>query len=447
MSYAGSENLSRSTIFKVLMYFITCVAFIFMLFINQVVVSSETFYHQQLKRDLVNEANLFSMIVNKGDSGALYRTIAQRKLSNATFSYAIQPTKRINKELLIYPTASFIFGHGSKTSQLSQVVPLPLGMELVIKINPQFMQSYRQTVIPMLLSGIAVPVILMLAGASLFAVVILKKLARVNQAMNRVILGEKGVKLPVSANDDEFDVLAMHLNFMIEQVEKKETSLKVLSVGMAHDLRTPIARMKLRLERLLTQNTAPHTKELEACHDDLEVLLSMFNGMLEIANLNSGKQHIDKEWVDLSQVCRDVVEFLLPISDEKQQRLSFREDQPYRLQGEPSLLFRAVYNLVENSIKYTPEQGVIDVIVDHFGVVVIDNGMGVSDEDKQRIREPMFRADRSRTHQGFGLGLSLVEAVVIRHNGELVFSDNNPGLRSRLYLPLASELVAKIGEV
>ena len=108
------------------------------------------------------------------------------------------------------------------------------------------------------------------------------------------------------------------------------------------------------------------------------------------------------------------------------------------------MLFRsAVYNLVENSIKYTPEQGVIDVIVDHFGVVVIDNGMGVSNEDKKRIREPMFRADRSRTHQGFGLGLSLVEAVVIRHNGELVFSDNHPGLRSRLYLPLASEVSNK----
>ncbi|MCD9530518.1 sensor histidine kinase [Photobacterium carnosum] len=442
MSYAGSENLSRSTIFKVLMYFITCVAFIFILFINQVVVSSETFYHQQLKRDLVNEANLFSMIVNKGDSAELYRTIAQRKQSNTTFSYIVQPGKRINKELLLYPTASLMFGP-SKTAQLSQVVTLPLGMELVIKINPQFMQSYRETVIPMLLSGIAIPVIIMLAGASLFAVVILKKLARVNQGMNRVILGEKGVKLPVSTNDDEFDVLAMHLNFLIEQVEKKETSLKALSVGMAHDLRTPIARMKLRLERLLTQNTAPYTKELEACHDDLEVLLSMFNGMLEIANLNSGKQHIDKEWVDLSQVCRDVVEFLLPISDEKQQQLSFREDQPYRLQGEPSLLFRAVYNLVENSIKYTPEQGVIDVIVDHFGVVVIDNGMGVSNEDKKRIREPMFRADRSRTHQGFGLGLSLVEAVVIRHNGELVFSDNHPGLRSRLYLPLASEVSSK----
>ncbi|MCP4956351.1 MAG: HAMP domain-containing histidine kinase [Photobacterium aquimaris] len=445
MSYAGPENLSRSTIFKVLMYFITCVAFIFILFINQVVVSSETFYHQQLKRDLVNEANLFTMMLNKGNSAELYKTITQRRKNDTTFSYLVKPTKPVIDEVATYPATAFIFSRG-KTIQLSQVVKLPRGMELVIKINPQFMQAYRQTVIPMLLSGIAVPVIIMLAGASLFAIVILKKLARVNQGMNRVILGEKGVKLPVSSNDDEFDVLTIHLNFLIEQVEKKEESLKALSVGMAHDLRTPIARMKLRLERLLTQPTAPYTDELEACHDDLEVLLSMFNGMLEIANLNSGKQHIDKEWVDLSQVCRDVVEFLSPISDEKQQQLIFREDQPYRLQGEPSLLFRAVYNLVENAIKYTPDHGIINVIVDHFGIVVTDNGMGVSDEDKGRIREPMFRADRSRTHQGFGLGLSLVEAVVTRHNGELVFSDNNPGLRSRLYLPLASELVSTVGD-
>nr|WP_305460863.1 HAMP domain-containing sensor histidine kinase [Photobacterium leiognathi] len=158
--------------------------------------------------------------------------------------------------------------------------------------------------------------------------------------------------------------------------------------------------------------------------------------MLEIANINSGKHKIDKQWVDLSTVCQDVVEFLLPISDEKQQVLSFREDEPYKLQGEPSLLFRAIYNVVENAIKYTPEQGNIEVVVDHFGVVVIDNGLGVSDEDKGRIKEPMYRADKSRTHQGFGLGLSLVEAVMKSHGGDLAFSDNSPGLRTRLYFPL-----------
>ncbi|WP_318441066.1 sensor histidine kinase [Photobacterium leiognathi] len=433
MSYAGSDKLSRSSIFKVLLYFICCVSLMFILFINQVFVSSESFYQNQLEQDLNNEVSLFERMLDKGDYQAVIEAVDEHdKLDNA-FEYRI--TSSINTDTSItYPA---VFSQTRlKSTKLERVLDFPDNKQLIIGINPKLMHAYRDSMIPVLVTGIVVPVILMLAGALLFAISILKKLERVNHGMNRVILGEKGVKLPVSANDDEFDVLTIHLNFLIEQVEKKEESLKELSVGMAHDLRTPIARMKLRLEDLLTKDTAPFTKDLEACHDDLEVLLGMFNGMLEIANINSGKHKIDKQWVDLSTVCQDVVEFLLPISDEKQQILSFREDEPYKLQGEPSLLFRAIYNVVENAIKYTPEQGDIEVVVDHFGVVVIDNGLGVSDEDKGRIKEPMYRADKSRTHQGFGLGLSLVEAVMKSHGGDLAFSDNSPGLRTRLYFPL-----------
>lgn len=435
MSFAGPDNLSRSTIFKVLLYFITCVAMIFILFLHQVFVSSETFYHKQLKRELDSETSTFSMLSDAGNIESIRQSVANRSKQNNAFTYRISSTS--------YPTTSnsypaILAGNNINVQNIGQpenIILLSNKEQLAIGINPELLQEYRDTVTPMLLTGIAIPVILMLAGATLFAVSILNKLSQVNQGMNRVIYGEKGVKLPVSRNDDEFDILAIHLNFLIEQVEKKENSLKSLSVGMAHDLRTPIARMKLRLESLLATNNSPHQNELEACHDDLEILLGMFNGMLEIANLNSGKQHLEKEYVDLSKISQDVIEFLLPISDEKQQNLYLRQDAPYHLQGEPSLLFRAIYNLVENAIKYTPERGEIIVIVDNFGLVVTDNGYGVSDADKERIREPMFRVDRSRTHQGFGLGLSLVEAVIACHGGELAFSDNNPGLRARLLLP------------
>ncbi len=435
MSFAGPDNLSRSSIFKVLLYFIACVAMIFMLFVHQVFVSSETFYHKQLKRELNSETSTFSMLADTGNIENIRQSVANRSKQNNAFTYRISSAsyQATNSS---YPAA--LAGNNVSAQNITQpesIILLPNKEQLVIGINPELLQEYRDTVTPMLLTGIAIPVILMLAGATLFAVSILNKLSRVNQGMNRVIYGEKGVKLPVSRNDDEFDILAIHLNFLIEQVEKKENSLKSLSVGMAHDLRTPIARMKLRLESLLVTNNSPHQNELEACHDDLEILLGMFNGMLEIANLNSGKQNIEKEYVDLSKISQDVIEFLLPISDEKKQNLYLRQDAPYHLQGEPSLLFRAIYNLVENAIKYTPECGEIIVIVDNFGLVVTDNGYGVSDKDKERIREPMFRVDRSRTHQGFGLGLSLVEAVIACHGGKLAFSDNNPGLRARLLLP------------
>lgn len=433
MSYAGSDRLSRSSTFKVLLYFISCVAIIFILFINQVFVNSEMFYHKQLAQELSNEVALFERMVKKGHINEIPDLVKEHQQIQKVFEYRITKRPEANTTIT-YPAA--LSDTELPVNRFQRTLNLRNNNILIIGINPELMRSYRDNMAPMLVSGIVFPVILMLAGALLFAISILKKLERVNHGMNRVSLGEKGVKLPVSKNDDEFDVLTIHLNFLIEQVEKKEESLKELSVGMAHDLRTPIARMKLRLESLLAKDTVPFTKDLEACHDDLEVLLSMFNGMLEISHINTGKHKIDKQWVNLSQVCQDVVDFLLPISDEKKQVLSFREDEPYHIKGEPSLLFRAIYNVVENAIKYTPDEGAIDVVVDHFGVVVIDNGLGVSDEDKGRIKEPMYRADKSRTHQGFGLGLSLVEAVMKSHGGDLAFSDNNPGLRARLYFPL-----------
>ncbi|MEF1220893.1 HAMP domain-containing sensor histidine kinase, partial [Photobacterium damselae] len=158
----------------------------------------------------------------------------------------------------------------------------------------------------------------------------------------------------------------------------------------------------------MAANPQPYTNELEACHDDLETLLNMFNGLLEISRLNSGKQDVHKEIAHLDVIAQDAVEFLTPLAEEKQQELIFRVDSSFELSGEPSLLFRAVYNLVENAIKYTPKKGTITVVVDPFGLVVVDTGMGVSSKDKLRIKEPMFRADASRTKQGYGLGLSLV---------------------------------------
>lgn len=433
MSCAGANRFFYSTIFKILLYFISCIGLIYILFINQVFVSSEAFYRQQLAQDLEHEVVWFKRLIEQGKAEDIAATIKEHQAVKKMFQYhvleAAVPMNQVSypavlSKVPIYP------------NPLETVLELPNNQRLVIGVNAQLRHAYRDAIVPMLLSGIVIPLMIMLAGASLFAISILRKLERVNHGMSRVSLGEKGVTLPVSKNDDEFDTLAVHLNFLIEQVEKKEESLKELSVGMAHDLRTPIARMKLRLESLLTKDTAPFTDELEACHDDLEILLSMFNGMLEIANLNNDKHIIDMQEVNLSRVCQDVAEFLVPISDEKQQVLIFREDEPYIMHGEPSLLFRAIYNVVENAIKYTPECGEIEIVVDHFGVVVIDNGVGVSDDDKKRIKEPMFRADKSRTHQGFGLGLSLVEAVMRRHGGDLAFSDNHPGLRTRLYFPL-----------
>lgn len=244
------------------------------------------------------------------------------------------------------------------------------------------------------------------------------------------------MKLPVSTSDDEFDILAIHLNFMIEQMEKNEETLKTLSIGMAHDMRTPMARLKLRLEELSNSKSLaePELHKLMACQDELDMLLALFNSMLEIARLNSGQMVISDDVVDLSKIAHDVTEFLIPLAEQKQQIMTLRQDGQCQLIGDRSLMFRALFNLVENAVKYTPEYGRIEVIVDSLGVVVSDSGIGIADTDKPHVCEPLFRADKSRSEIGNGIYLALVDAVVRQHHAQLLFKDNCPGLRVRIYI-------------
>ncbi|MDO6496693.1 sensor histidine kinase [Photobacterium sanguinicancri] len=429
------ELLSRSSTFKLLLYFLACIGVIYTVFVHQVYLSSDAFHRKQLDRELSQETEVFAALATQGKIDAIHTLIAEKQSISSPFTYHIQPVSTKTASLS-YPAALTGNQPYFELSELKSGSSLLLDDHAVlrIEINRDLLQQYRDDLAPMMISGVALPVIVMIAGAVWFAVNIIQKLQRVNFAMNRVLCGEKSVKLAVSRNDDEFDLLSIHLNFMIEQIEKKENSLKALTVGIAHDLRTPMSRMKLRIESLLDDAHNPQIKEeLEACHDDLELLLGMFNGMLEIANLNSGKQLVSKQPVDLVAVAQDAVDFLRPLAEEKLQQLTIRQDTPYQLDGEPNLLFRATINLIENAIKYTPEKGIITVVIDPFGVVVIDNGEGISDLDKSRVCEPMYRGDKSRTQSGYGLGLSLVDAVMKRHGGEVIFRDNSPGLRARLY--------------
>lgn len=425
MSFVDDYSLTRSSVFKTLVGLFVLVTVVNVIVIRQVYKNSDAFHRAQLVRQLQDESSEFSYAANQSKED-VERLLAVKQTSDTNFYYRL--SERTSHLLTTsYPVVSLM----SETANIS----IGDTHSLVIGIDRQAVEEYRKTLIPIVFSGIVLPIAVMLIAALFFTVLILKRLERVNQAMNRVLCGEKSVKIPVSKQDDEFDILAIHLNFMIEQMAKNEESLKSLTVGMAHDMRTPMARLKLRLEEVLSDSilTDEHQEQFSACHDELELILSLFNSMLEITKLNSGQTLIATERVDLGKIAQDAIEFISPIAEMKQQSLVCRLDQECEVLGDKSLLFRAVFNLVENAVKYTPKKGEIEVVVDYFGVTVADNGIGISDKDKMNVCRPMFRADKSRTEFGNGLGLSLVDAVVKRHHAHLILRDNTPGLRARLY--------------
>ncbi len=425
MSFADDYALTRSSVFRTLVGLFLLVTIANIVVIHQVYRDSDTFHRQQLTRQLNEEILEFNYVARQSRE-EIEKLLRTKEASATPFYYRIIDQVEPVFNTHYYPISSL----PTDTAN----IPIGNNLKLEIGVDEQTIDAYRQTLIPIVFTGIILPIAVMLIAAFFFTVLILKRLEKVNKAMNRVLCGERSVKITVSERDDEFDILAIHLNFMIEQMAKNESSLKSLTTGLAHDMRTPIARLKLRLEEILSQDdlTPAQQSQFSACHDELEIILSLFNSMLEIAKLNSGQVNLQTETVNLGTVAQDALEFISPIAEQKQQHLVFQQDYECLVVGDRSLLFRAIFNLIENAVKYTPVEGTIEVIIDHFGVVVTDNGIGISDHDKIHVCRPMYRADKSRSEQGNGLGLSLVDAVVNQHGALLIFRDNKPGLRARI---------------
>ncbi|CZF84647.1 Sensor kinase CusS [Grimontia celer] len=425
MFFADNYTLTRSSVFKTLVGLFLLIASINVVVIYLVYTGSEAFHREQLTDQLNDEISEFKYAA-RSNRYEVEQLLAAKKTTERLFYYQLRDSPSI--QVGEYPM--------HRLPQSYTQISLAPDYHLEVRVDPAKLEAFRNALVPIVFSGILLPIALMLIVAFSFSVQIQQRLERVNLAMNRFVCGESDVKLSVSRRDDEFDILAIHLNFMIEQMTKNEATLRSLTTGLAHDMRTPMARLKLRLEQTLNSPTLlpDQAKDIGACHDELELLLSMFNSMLEIAKLNTLETKIEEQSVDLSLVTQDAIEFIQPLIEQKQQTLSFRQDQICQLKGDRSLLFRAVFNLIENAVKYSPEQGTIEVVVDSYGVVVADNGIGINDEDKLSVYKPMYRADKSRTESGCGLGLALVDAVVSRHKASLLIRDNHPGTRVRILL-------------
>ncbi|MDD1784244.1 HAMP domain-containing histidine kinase [Enterovibrio sp. ZSDZ35] len=425
MFFADNYTLTRSSVFRTLIGLFLSIALINVVVIYQVYTGSEAFHRERLTQQLNDEISEFKFAA-QSNRDEVEQLLAAKKTSERLFYYQLRDSPSV--QMGEYPM--------HRLPQSNTQIPLAPDYHLEVRVDPSKLEAFRQALVPIVFFGSLLPIALMLVVAFSFSVQIQARLERVNRAMNQFVCGESNVKLPVSRRDDEFDILAIHLNFMIEQMTKNETTLRSLTTGLAHDMRTPMARLKLRLEQTLDSPAlAPEqAKNIGACHDELELLLSMFNSMLEIAKLNTLETEIEEQRVHLGLVTQDAIEFIQPLVEQKQQTLTFRQDQECQLKGDRSLLFRAVFNLIENAVKYTPEEGAIEVVVDSYGVVVADSGIGISDEDKLAVCRPMYRADKSRTESGCGLGLALVDAVVSRHRANLLIRDNHPGTRVRILL-------------
>ena len=276
-------------------------------------------------------------------------------------------------------------------------------------------------------------------GGWLMSTGVLRRIEAVARTSREIMDGDLSRRVPRSGSHDEFDQLAASLNRMLDRIEELMAQVRQVADNIAHDLRTPLTRLRTRLEGLSTDGDPESQETLDAAVAEADDLLTTFNALLRIARIEAGRG-ADVAPVDLALLVQDVAELYEPLAGERNQSLSISAPGPLWVPGDRNLLVQALANLVDNAVKYTPPGGSIAITAERDGrtarVVVSDSGAGIPIELRERVWERFFRIDASRSTPGSGLGLSLVKAVAQFHGARLDLSDNHPGLRITLSIPM-----------
>ena len=266
-------------------------------------------------------------------------------------------------------------------------------------------------------------------------------LARVDTiaATSRTIMsGDLSGRMPVTGTDDELDRLSQSLNDMLDQIERLMSGMKEISSNVAHDLRTPLARMRARVEAALRSDKPKDQREaLEATLEETDRLLATFNALLSIAKAESGEARVGFTDVDVVDLIEEMADLYEPLIEDQDGSLRVHTDPGTSLKADRQLLAQMLTNLIDNVMKYglDPKTGQPHIELrgertnDGITISVADKGPGIDEKDYDRVTERFVRLEESRSAPGNGLGLSLVKGVMKLHNGELQLEDNKPGLK------------------
>ena len=290
------------------------------------------------------------------------------------------------------------------------------------------------------LLGCAIAVLLVAAlGGMMIRRALLSRVQNISQTTSAIIEGQLSRRLEEPGDGDELQLLTQTVNRMLDQIEHLVTGVQDVSNAIAHDLRTPLSELRARLEELSVGRPSDEETyaEIDAAINDVDRVMSIFNALLRLAEIDSGSRRGGFVDVDLARLGAEVAEFYLPVAELKDIALSFTPSGNLHTVGDPVLLAQALGNLVENALKYAPENGVIAITArrlpdETLELVVADNGPGVAEDERPKVIERFYRGDASRGTPGVGLGLSVVSAVARLHGGSLALADNLPGLRATL---------------
>lgn len=321
---------------------------------------------------------------------------------------------------------------------------LPGGLNLLVGRDVEGRTEIRSLIIEALSWAGASTLLLAVIGGLLLRRAVLRRVEMINEAAAAIVRGELDRRVPGRGTPDAFDQLARTINAMLQQIQQLIEGVRNTSHAVAHDLRTPLAELRARLEELalLRPPLEVTLEEVQKAVADIDRVIAVFNALLRLAEIDSGVRRSGFRRVELATLATEVAELYAPLTDEKQASFVVEAPAGLAVNGDPHLIAQAVGNLVDNAVKYTPCHGMVSLRVVReedgmIGIVVADNGPGLAEAERSRVTQRFYRCARDGMQTGIGLGLSVVEAVARLHDGCLCLNDNHPGLIADLRLPAA----------
>jgi signal transduction histidine kinase len=342
---------------------------------------------------------------------------------------------------------------GTEHHALVLVSELPGGFHVLVGRDIEERQRIYDIISTAGRWSMAVVVVLGLGGGFFVSRRILRRVDAITEKSETIMAGDLSGRLPVAGTGDEIDRLALNVNAMLDRIELLMRGFKEVSDNVAHDLKTPLTRLRNRCEAALrnARTDTDYRAALDATIEESEELIRTFDALLMIARAEAGEAGRNMVELDAAEIVRGVAELYEPVAEERGLRLVVEASGPAMVRGHRELISQALANLLDNAIKYSAPAAApagaavtaptitVSAAIDGDRVVltVADHGPGIPEADRAHAVERFVRLEESRSQPGSGLGLSLASAVAHLHNGTLRLGDNAPGLKASLLLPRA----------
>lgn len=456
MTRQSGSRLIRTSSFRLTMLYAGLFVISVTILFGVVYLSAVQTMGRQIDHTVNDEVTEVLANAPPGNLAALQHTIAEFAVKSPSLRYLLQDNHGVVlagnlPHVNPLPGVHALPGHeaGKHAASIRGKGVLIPGGYLFVGASDYEMREMKAAVARAFAVSLVFTVILALAGGTLMSLGVLRRVETIGRTTRDIIAGDLTRRIPLRGSDDEFDQLATGLNAMLDRIQALMAGLQQVSSDIAHDLRTPLTRLRQRLElarRSQDMNVAGSMAErlergnalrdvLDDSIDNVDAILRTFSALLRIAQIEAGTRRSGFVELDLAPLLEGLAETFQPVAEERGKSLTASVAGPLMVLGDRELITQMFANLIENAIRHTPYGARIVVQGRPDGIFVQDDGPGIPASMHQHVLARFARLDASRTTPGDGLGLSMVAAVAQLHGATLLLQDAGPGLRAVLEFP------------